>query len=44
MTSIDDFKHDVKSIGDKQLSALDAEERLRLFIKAAADDREERAE
>jgi hypothetical protein len=44
MTSIDDLKHDAQSIGDKQLSELDAEERLRLFIKAIADDREERLE
>jgi hypothetical protein len=44
MTSIDDLKHDVKSIGDKQLGDLDAEERLRLFIQEAAEDREERLE
>ena len=44
MTSIDDLRNDVKSIGDKQLGDLDTEERLRLFIKEAADGREERAE
>ena len=44
MTSIDDLRNDVKSIGDKQLGDLNTEERLRLFIKEAADDREERAE
>ncbi|SDY98103.1 hypothetical protein [Halopenitus persicus] len=44
MTSIDDFKHDVKSIGDKQLADLDTEERLRYFIQEAAEDREERIE
>ena len=44
MTSIDDLRNDVKNIGDKQLGDLDAEERLRLFIQEAAEDREERLE
>ncbi|GAB6880737.1 hypothetical protein JCM17823_30110 [Halorubrum gandharaense] len=42
MTSIDDLQHDLKRVSDAALGDLDAEERLRLFIKAAADDREER--
>jgi len=44
MTSIDDLRDDVKSIGDKQLGDLDPEDRLRVFIKEAAEGREERLE
>ena len=44
MTSIDDLKHDVRSVGDKQLSNLSTEERLRYFVKEAAEDREDRLE
>jgi hypothetical protein len=44
MTSIDDLKHDVRSVGDKQLGDLSAEERIRYFVKEAAEDREERLE
>ena len=44
MTSIDDLKHDLRSVGDKQLGDLSAEDRLRYFIKEAADGREDRLE
>jgi hypothetical protein len=44
MTSIDDFKHDTKGVSDTVLGDLDTEERLRLFIQEAAEDREERLE
>jgi len=42
MTSIDDLKHDLKGVSDNVLGDLDTEERLRLFIQEAAEDREER--
>jgi len=42
MTSIDDLRNDVKNIGDKHLGDLDPEDRLRVFIKEAAEGREER--
>jgi len=44
MTSIDDLKHDLKGVSDGVLSDLDTEERLRVFIQEAAEDREERIE
>lgn len=44
MTSIDDLKHDLKGVSDGVLGDLDTEERLRVFIKEAAEDREERIE
>ena len=44
MTSIDDLKHDLKGVSDTVLTDLDTEERLRLFIKEAAEGREERIE
>jgi hypothetical protein len=44
MTSIDDLQHDLKGVSDGVLSDLDTEERLRVFIQEAAEDREERIE
>jgi hypothetical protein len=44
MTSIDDLKHDLKGVSDGVLSDLDTEERLRVFIQEAAEDREGRIE
>lgn len=44
MTSIDDLKHDLKGVSDTVLGDLDTEERLRLFIQEAAEDREDRLE
>jgi hypothetical protein len=44
MTSIDDFKHDLKGVSDTVLGDLDTEERLRLFIQEAAEDRKDRIE
>ncbi|WP_254538932.1 hypothetical protein [Halomarina litorea] len=44
MTSIDDLKHDLKGVSEGVLGDLDTEERLRVFIKEAAEDREERIE
>ena len=44
MTSIDDLKHDLKGVSNNVLGDLDTEERLRVFIQEAAEDREERIE
>jgi len=44
MTSIDDLHHDLKGVSDNVLGDLDTEERLRLFIQEAAEDREDRLE
>jgi len=44
MKRIDDLKHDVNNVQDNVLGDLDGEERVRMFLKAAAEDREERIE
>lgn len=42
MTSIDDLKDDLRNVGDIQLGNLSTEDRLRYFVKEAAEDQEDR--
>ena len=42
MKWIDDFKHDVKNVQDNVLADLNADERVRMFLKAAGEDQDER--
>jgi hypothetical protein len=44
MTSIDDLHHDLKNVSDTVLGDLDAEERIRVFAKEAADGNDGRLE
>lgn len=44
MKRLTDLKHDVKNVQDTVLGDLDTQERVRLFMKAAAEDREDRIE
>jgi hypothetical protein len=42
MTRITDLHQDVKTVQDTVLGDLDADERVRMFLKAAAEDHEDR--
>jgi len=44
MTRITDLHQDLKNVQDNVLGDLDADERVRMFLKAAAEDREDRIE
>ena len=38
MNRLTDLKHDVKNVQDTVLADLDTEQRVRMFVKAAAED------
>jgi len=44
MKRLNDLKHDVKNVQDNVLGDLDAEERVRMFLKAAAEGQDDRIE
>lgn len=44
MKRLTDLRHDVKNVQDNVLGDLDADERVRMFLKAAAGDQDERIE
>jgi len=44
MTSLNDLQQDLKNVSDNVLSNLSAEERVRMFLKAAAEGQDDRIE